>query len=750
MLKYLLSAVILLLPGIISVLFDCKLSKSRGCIFSKYAFYSLCNCLVMFSAMIIGGISEFTVLTAFNVPKFAVIYGLIAVASSICLPLITCKRLPETLAKAFGSLMSFKILYPVLVTVTGVSFFALRILSGKKVELFGNLSMFYCVMLCVFVPLLILSEIKLIKGGFKKNLKLVGLRLKQADTTEFSKRFGIALLIDIAFVFSVFMFIPFETYLGNTAEFVFGFSALWQSVASLCVSLLVVLFAVELLLPEKALRFLVGLIFGLTLAAYVQSVFMNGAMSQMDGAEQVYDQGSAIINLIIWALIAIAPAVLALIGLKFWKTICVIGCVLVIGMQSTALLSLGINYERPVAESRLTTTGLYEVSGNDNTIVFVLDCFDIDNVKGMLEAEPTVFDDMHGFTGYTNVTGSYSFTHLAVPYLITGERIPHYNPTDEQFINAAATSEYYNSIADSVSSFGVYTDEFCINGEEPRSKLCNVTTNLQEFIRTDVLITLSQKASLYRALPFFFKSDYSYTSQDFNLALASLSDAEYYLVASQTDATMKANLQSNGLTVNPDYTDGCFRFIHTNGPHLPCYIDKDGNLLEEQTDAVSASLGSIKMVKAYLKALNELGLYEDATIIITSDHGATYTTLDNPNPDISISPIMFYKPSGAGYDEEFKFSSAPVSHDDVFPTIMASLGFEYESETGMKLSDVTEDMDRTRHVYIHRREPDMPKTLGNYMHIEYTVTGDANKDESWHETDNVVHCNGWEEFISGK
>jgi hypothetical protein len=59
-------------------------------------------------------------------------------------------------------------------------------------------------------------------------------------------------------------------------------------------------------------------------------------------------------------------------------------------------------------------------------------------------------------------------------------------------------------------------------------------------------------------------------------------------------------------------------------------------------------------------------------------------------------------------------------------------------------------MDRTRHVYIHRREPDMPKTLGNYMHIEYTVTGDANKDESWHETDNVVHCNGWEEFISGK
>ncbi len=745
MLKYLLSAAILFLPGLISVFVDRKITQKSNGVIPKYVIYSLLNCLVMFSAMVVGRISEYTVLTAFNRMRFAVLYGAVAVAASVVFPLII-RRLPKTFKDGFEYVVSHGFAFILLALLTGLTFFAVRFIKGDALELFGNIAMLFCVFLSIFIPLIVLACWKLLKGGFKNNVKSIGAKFKEQEAA-FGKRIGLAVLVDVAFLFSVIMFIPFETYLGNTAEFLFGFSGLWQSVASYAFAALIIILTVQLILPERLERLSVGLIFGITLATYVQSMIMNGTMSQMDGATETYSASSAAINLIIWLVIALAPAVLALVGLRFWKTVCIIGCVLVVGMQSTALLSLGINYERPSDESRLTTNGLYEVAADNNTIVFVLDCFDIDNVKGMLEADPHIFDDMYGFTGYTNVTGSYSFTHLAVPYLITGERIPQYNPTDEQFISAAANSKYFNSIADKVSSLGVYTDEFCIKGDEPRSKLCNITTNLKETVRSDVLITVSQKASLYRALPFVFKSRFSYTSQDFNVALTSVANSEYYLVASGTDVTMKKNLAQNGLSVNPDYTDGCFRFIHTNGPHLPCYIDQDGNLSQEQTNAVAASLGSIKMVKEYLKALNELGCYEDATIVITSDHGSTYSTLDNDNPDISISPIMFYKPSGAGYDDEFVFSAAPVSHDDIFPTIMDAMGLEYESETGMLLGDITEDTERTRHVYIHRREPDMPETLGNYMHIEYIVKGDANKDESWHETDNIVHCNGWEEAV---
>ena len=88
------------------------------------------------------------------------------------------------------------------------------------------------------------------------------------------------------------------------------------------------------------------------------------------------------------------------------------------------------------------------------------------------------------------------------------------------------------------------------------------------------------------------------------------------------DLLFYQNLMENGLQVSEE-KKSAFRFYHMRGPHAPFYLTED--LKYEPTGRMSSrnaqGTGSLKIVYAYLEQLRALGKYEDATIIITADHG---------------------------------------------------------------------------------------------------------------------------------
>ncbi len=749
MLGMVMSAAVILLPSVVSVLLDSRLAKETKNLVSKYCFYFLVNNFIMLSFVFLRGMSRQSVLTAFTASKTVVITSVVSLIAAAVWPVIIRKRLPKVFETAFNFLMRKKV-YSLLVVLTLTAFFVIRAFCGKNVTVLSAFASFFGVALAVIIPAILLFAFKLVKASkennIKKTLENIKTSLKDKDFCEFKKRFSFAALVNFAFAFSIALFIPFETYLGNAREFVFNFSEFWWIVALEALVYFVLLFFLEFAFGNRAFNTVVALVFGLILASYVQSMFLNGIMSQMDGSGDSRSLVSVVVNLVIWAVIAIAPAVITALGLKFWKTVCCFGSVIIVGMQLVALVSLIGTVDKPRVEERISQKGLYEVAEKDNVIVFVLDCFDQDNVDEMLKREPHVLDGLKGFRRYDNVTGSYCYTHLAVPYLISGERIPEYDPTDEQFLNAINTSRYYNTITKNVSSVGVYTDEFCLRGYEARSKIDNICSSENATLNIDLTVLASQKASVYRVAPFLFKKYFNYTSETFNSAVLSSAEGdEFYLVSARTDAAIKDRFERDGLKINKDYKDGCFRFIHTNGAHSLWNLDKNGNYSADQTDRISASLGSIKIVSSYLKALNDAGVYEDATIIITSDHGTTDSYREEDNPDVSVNPILFYKPKGVGYEGGCQISSAPVSHDDIFPTVMNAFGFEYKNENGMLLDEITEETNRTRYYYWCYREPDMPEAIGNFMHVEYAITGNSKDSANWQKTGNVVHSNGWKQ-----
>lgn len=437
-------------------------------------------------------------------------------------------------------------------------------------------------------------------------------------------------------------------------------------------------------------------------------------------------------------LLVLVPFAVSALFRDHWKTMCKVFGIMLIGVQGVALLSLTLTTKIPdYSENKITEAGLLEVSGGDNVIIFCLDRFDQTYAVQMLEEYPDSMDDLKGFIYYPNATGSYSYTHIAVPYLLTGEKIPEYNPTNEQFCEQMEKSGYFNSLIQNVGNVGIYTNEFCLRSTEAREKIDNCAPLQYRLYRIHVSKACI-RASLYRILPFVFKNQFVYTSWDFNSAICTKVKV-YNADTSDTEARMLENLQNEGLVINDGYGDSAFRFIHVHAMHPTLSLDENCNYIWwEETDVAQCAAGEMKMIGKYCERLDELGLFEDATIIITADHGATRVLEDGDQGDVNVNPVFIYKPKGVSRKAAVKTSLAPVAHEDIFATVLDAFGLEtlqYQNT----IDSIDESKDRIRYYYWPYQDPEVD--YESCFHIEYAVYGDSRDPDSWERTGNVVYPN---------
>lgn len=738
-------ALIILLPGLAATAIDMKyVSKGKGSVFSRAVLYTaVITWLVMLMKISKGSTAVapdemFLTLTEF------IKYMVPAFAAAVALPFVMMKRLPKKVTDFFVWMLDRGAAFSAVSAVVAAAFVVLdgsvdHMTAGV---LFKFLSAFIICTLVLalavrFAPQKLRSSVGKAYGKVRSFLVEDGGKDKSSGTLS-------SLLAAFAFSFTYVVFAPYETFLGNASEFRFDFSWLWGIVA--LKGLLIFSFVALMLMFLKGRLKIVAtaLVFGVTIAGYVQAMLFNGMMHNLDGTETGWSGSSVTVNLIIWIAIAVLPAVICLIIKKHWRKICSAGSALIAGMQVVAMVSLILTSAQPNVGSLMSYAGIYEVSAKNNVIIFVLDKFDQTYVDKMLTAFPNSLDGLKGFTYYPNATGSYCFTHVAIPYLLTGDRIPEYDPTDEQVISQIDNSEYFKYITEHTGSLCIYTDEFNIRSNDARSKIDNcVSTNY--IVDEAGILEASRKASLYRLLPFKYKQNYVYDSSNFNSALTSMATDDYYSLDDyDSEAAMDKAILKDGLSENKQYGDNSFRFIHVKGAHDRYKLNENAEYLETPISAEDGGLektaaGSMKLVSDYLKALNDLGLYKDATVIITADHGNAHVIESDDDTARNVNPIMFFKPAGAGYDQPLKTSNAPVSHDDIFPTVIRALGGDY-TKFGRCLDEIGENEDRTRYFYWVFRDLDEPNIL-TYYHKEYAVTGDARDNANWHETGKIAYAN---------
>lgn len=547
------------------------------------------------------------------------------------------------------------------------------------------------------------------------------------------QRFTFSLIVNSFTILSILFFAPLDLYLGNMVNFAFPFSSIWWVLLLVSSGLILIISSIETFLPDL-LSFVSNLIiFILGMCCYIQSAFLNGNMTSLADGRIKYSSSIVDSNIIIWVLIAVLVLVGALLLRKFKKiNIVKVGlefiCASLIVMQSVALISVLVSTDmnRYNRTEYFSNEKEFELSSNNNVIVFILDTCDDDLfVDPLLEKEPQIFDELKGFTYYPNATSTYSRTYPAVPYLLTKEMCyfdePYYQYIDEAYEN----SEYLSDLKNTGADLRIFTfDQYL--GRTGNQYFANVKKNDQKVkVKTaPTFLKKMLKISLYRNMPYVCKNRFYYDNEEINKIFAPNDSAIKY-----DEVAFNKYLTDNGLTVSNNYS-ASYRFYHLAGTHPGNYWDADLNYKKGATPEESLK-GDLKLIKEYIEQMKALGVYDRSTIIITADHGNSGGGHKEILLQQKARPIMIVKPAGESDENGFRISSAPVCQEDLFPTILSSLGSSNSSSYGTAINEIPENYDRDRYYYYTGLFTDID---GEVALIQYKIDGDARDFENWQFT----------------
>ena len=487
------------------------------------------------------------------------------------------------------------------------------------------------------------------------------------DDRKYPMRLLICVLMFAAISFTFIVFGPIDLVLSNENEITFSYLDILEPI----------LFTglICFLLPTIIFPFFKGRLLDLVLCfamiiligGYLQGNYLNIDLGTLTGdAIRWENYGPQMLkNTLIWALVAIGVIGVRYFMSRFWKGICIFVPSLIIIVQLVALVSVlpPEGEEKPSVIGSvhpiLTMDGINVVSANNNVIHIVLDRLDNILVKRLLRENPTFFDELDGFTRFTNYTAKYLTTSPSVTELLTGKM--YYGETDSK--------QYYKEAFEEGTLLpDLLSENFDINLfmaqnyafgnideiDEYASNIKEVVINADKKHLAELVLRLSG----YRYAPISLKSAFWLSSSQFDLG--AIDESEYHPWVDD-DVKVYEYLNGHPIIIRDD-SKNVYKYIHLRGPHPPYDWDKDLKYISSGGSSAEQVKGTFKIVFDYLDQLKDLGIYEKSTIIITADHGAGDISEYPPVPG------LFVKPAGSA-GTPIEYSPAPVTTDNLRATI---------------------------------------------------------------------------------
>ena len=372
-------------------------------------------------------------------------------------------------------------------------------------------------------------------------------------------------------------------------------------------------------------------------------------------------------------------------------------------------------------EGRLTNAKLTELAYEKNVIIFILDRFDQGYAEEIIAEEPGFFEPLDGFTMFDdNITYAAS-TFPSVTGMLTGH-IYHWDMTDTDYFRYAwENADLMRVLRERGVDVRLYMDRGYTVGDIKNVE--GIASNiLKEKVEIDGRIALVKllKLSAFRHAPMPAKQAFWIAPGEFNASLLLSSDTAPYHV---NDFIFYEKITQKRLSASSDQV--AFTYYHLLGAHGPLKMDENMNEVVWSTP-IKQAMGCMKIVYEYLDQLKELGLYEDAIIIITGDH-PTYSEDGLIEPALTA---LFVKPSGS-MGTLLAYSHAPVCPDQLPGTVMEGL-FGAREGFGPGYFDIEEGADV-------RREYD-------FRRYRFEITGDGRDFENWRYMGE--YSDEWEESVN--
>ena len=601
-----------------------------------------------------------------------------------------------------------------------------------------------------------------------------------------------SLLLAIVAPLTVCFFGPFETYFGNVAEFTFALGDFLPYVAAIALAVSVVIFGILLVLDGRAFDIASAILLALSVLTFAQKYYLNLGVNALAGDGVGITTASPlaiVINAAIWVAV-IAAAVFAAIVLKnhgkatfFVSSALVLTAILVTQTVGCAAVSGGIgtnstgesnievtekndtadnsseadknenpgesassdeddkndtaenkNDKTPREPSVLTFEHLTELSKGRNVVFFLVDRFDIRYFEKLQSTDPAFLEGLDGFTFYNDYTSLYCRTYPAVASILTGRENDFEDTRLNYFKDIYQDGGHLRAMHNAGYDVNVYTEKYYVYDDA--YYMSDYVKNISgvKGYEIDSNLALSGdmiRLSLSTCLPFVAKNAVGYLSTpDFNAHAVYEADAPMY------EADMKKVYDA---ITETDFeaidSHGQFSFIHIYGCHTPVKYNLDWEEAneKEKNDTTMALKQSLIIIYEYINEMKRLGLYEDATIVITGDHPAARSDTKligeaSKSDDGTRVTAMLFKRAGES-GTELKTNTAQISQDELWATIYESEGLT-SLKTGESFFDIDEGEQRTRR-YLFEMSVKLDDGTRADEIVTYKIVGSARDRDNW-------------------
>ena len=562
----------------------------------------------------------------------------------------------------------------------------------------------------------------------KKALLRKKLRGLWKDDRSYGKRLLLSGAVMLAFCFTFIFFGPLELVAFSGGSLVFTYHDVIWPLLGLMLLVLAVCTPVLALLRGRLFNYALCLIISTVLSGYLQALLLNGQLGLLTGDSISWTDhaGGMLLDLLVWALVLAAFLFVMYLYRKLWKRLVAgVSLVLVIVQLVPTVAILCGAYEQTQTDSisgyHLSDEGFYEFSSGDNVFVFVLDRLDYDYIEKALAKDPDLLDGLDGFTSYTNAISGYARTRPALIHMLTGaDELTYQLPASQYYTDAwtYGDRDLLGDLQDAGYSIEMYSNiRNLFSDPELALEYVDNVSNGYGGMDTGTTLKKLMQLSAYRyaptALKPFFWADTNYYNEG-------IYEADAYSAYQFDDAAYALGFTSS----TAERSGKTFKLYHFYGSHAPYSMNADGTASEEPTTVEAQTIGSFVNLLKLFDRMKELGIYENATIIITGDHGAAVS--DTKPLQKATRVGLFYKPAGSAGTPLVE-SSAPVTTAQVAATVVKAAGADY-SAYGRALDEVGEDEVITRFYY---KTVCDPETFAETSMCIYEVTGDASDFANW-------------------
>ena len=548
------------------------------------------------------------------------------------------------------------------------------------------------------------------------------------------ERLTLAILGALPLPFFLALFGPLDAFASNRGEL--GFSAgdflpLCLLVAGVSAALL---FLLLFFLPDGGFRIVFPVILALSVSAAVLP-FVN-RLAGLPGDRLSEPSAQRTVLGLVLPLLLLSGGVVAFMLVKRADLLATISGFILIPLLAMGVVSFcSIPLRDPGVFSReegdlrkngtVTTEGITDLGRDATVLYFCIDRLDEAFCRVAESLDPSVFAGLDGFTRYVDHVSLYSNTYPAVCYMLTGREADFSLSRSENFRENYAAPRLLGALVDAGYSTAIYADGYYCFGTV--RNIADYADNLL----ADGRFAVERKAelsfemlelSLFRSSPSVLSPLFSDLSTDALTSHAVLLPEDNSAIAFNSgNGAVAREIARRGFGAR----DGKrFSYVHIEGMH---------DILDGEEDP-EATLDRLKecfsIVDAYLDALRDAGLYENATVVITGDHPSPlsdWRSVSEPR----ITALFVKRRGDAG--TPLRQSGAQVFQGQIASEILDSEGIALADSDPLPLSRTPEGVDRERvHHFIVR-------TGEGFRFETYRITGPAADFANWEAREPVSY-----------